>query len=170
MDEPDIEIARAAISKLTNDPARILLDLSRFDAWVLLGTVQLAMRHPAFTGPTSDIAREIAQRLQASVCQDDPTLLRMTQMGEREKYDVPLTDVPAGRKRALVVGDVVQIDPEKDPSFGGCLLEVTEVGARHVVGVLAVPAPGGMRNGIFYRADPSEVFLVGCAKWSGLTR
>jgi hypothetical protein len=52
----------------------VTLALSAMEAWCLLSQLQLALRHPANTGPTAALARQVAERLQAATCRPGSAL------------------------------------------------------------------------------------------------
>ena len=64
-------------------------------------------------------------------------------------------------KRALKVGDVVQIDPEHDEVFGGCLMVVSEPKPWGAQGYVRVPGQGDA----FYRVNFEHIEFVGGAVW-----
>jgi hypothetical protein len=59
----------------------------------------------------------------------------------------------------LKVGDVVQIDPEHDPVFGGCFLIVSEPKAFGAQGYVHIPGQGDA----FYRCPHAAMEYVGRA-------
>lgn len=64
------------------------------------------------------------------------------------------------------VNDVVQIDPDFDPVFGGCLMVVTEVRSWGYQGHIPVAQPpdGGFGQ-VYYRAPFDRVVRIGKAEW-----
>ena len=62
------------------------LRLNRLDAWMLMSGIQLALRHPKNTGPTSVVLRSIAERLIALVA-TTPTLREVAKAGFDPDYD-----------------------------------------------------------------------------------
>ncbi len=66
--------------------------------------------------------------------------------------------------RVLEVGDVVQIDPEHDPRFGGCLMMVTERKSWGAQGFVAIPHADGPQNA-YYRCKYKDMEYVGRASW-----
>ena len=64
----------------------------------------------------------------------------------------------------LEVGDIVQIDPEHDPRFGGCLMVVTELKSWGVQGHVAIPHEGGPQQA-YYRCPFENMERVGHAEW-----
>lgn len=66
-------------------------------------------------------------------------------------------------EEGLAKGDVVQIDPDHDEAFGGCLMIVTEPKNFGAQGY--VPIPGKDRGLAFYRCPWSAMSKVGRAEW-----
>ena len=66
----------------------IELKLSPLDAWVAVSHIQLALRHPKNLGPSSTIARSVAERLIAAVA-TTPALREIANLGFDADYDVP---------------------------------------------------------------------------------
>lgn len=63
-------------------------------------------------------------------------------------------------------GDIVQIDPGHDVTFGGCLLMVTEVKSWGVQGFVAIPEKGGGTPGeAYYRIEHGKYKRIGPAMW-----
>lgn len=70
------------------DKSEILeLKLNRLDAWMLMSGIQLALRHPKNTGPTSVVLRSIAERLIAMVA-TTPTLRELATAGFDPDFDI----------------------------------------------------------------------------------
>jgi len=70
----------------------------------------------------------------------------------------------------LKVGDVVQIDPEHDDVFGGCLMIVTDPKSWGAQGGVIVPKEGGRIGGdglkvAYYRCAFKDMEFVGSAIW-----
>ena len=65
------------------------------------------------------------------------------------------------RDPLIHVGSVVQIDPEYDARFGGCLLVVEEVASWGVQGVVRVPGRGEAP----YRVTFEHVAYIGELQW-----
>lgn len=61
----------------------------------------------------------------------------------------------------LVPGDIVQIDPDHDEIFGGCLMMVTEPGSWGAQGYFNIPGKGLA----YYRATWEVMEKVGHAEW-----
>jgi hypothetical protein len=64
IDEAAVE---AALAELQVREAPVLIELQPIEAWVLLGQLQLALRHPENTGPSAKITRVLARHIQARV-------------------------------------------------------------------------------------------------------
>ncbi len=62
----------------------------------------------------------------------------------------------------IAVNDVVQINPESDPKWGGCFLVVTEVKSWGIQGWLRIPMQSGSAH---YRAPYEHIARVGVAEW-----
>ena len=72
-------------------------------------------------------------------------------------------------KRQLEVGDVVQVDPEKQGAFGGCLLVVTEPKSFGAQGYILSPYNfDAVRcDGIAYlRVNFADIEYVGKIQWA----
>lgn len=62
----------------------------------------------------------------------------------------------------LKPGDIVQIKPGSDKTFGACLMIVTEVRSWGAQGYFHIPGRDGLA---FYRANHENMTLVGSAAW-----
>ena len=71
-------------AKIKQQP--VILQLGGWEAWALLGQIQLACRHPENNGPTRQVAEQIARQLQAAVA-TTPALAAMAEMGWNPDYD-----------------------------------------------------------------------------------
>lgn len=71
------------------------------------------------------------------------------------------------KKTQLQVGDVVQIDPDHDPMFGGCFMIVTEPKAFGAQGAVLGPGGNGQNgSGIaYYRCSFENMEFIGHAMW-----
>lgn len=79
---------KAALAALQQDKQPLRLEMSKFDAWILMSTLQLACRHPQFNGPTRKIAEEIARQIQGAVADSD-SLKMLAEMGWHQQFDEP---------------------------------------------------------------------------------
>lgn len=65
----------------------------------------------------------------------------------------------------IAVGDIIQIDPEHDPAFGGCLMVVSEVKSWGVQCYIAIPdksvANASDRGTAFYRVENGKFEKTG---------
>ncbi len=86
MGTPSFDEVNDELEELHNDPQTVLLSMSKLSAWVLLGQLQLALRHPENIGPTSEIARTIAIEIQEAICPDpESALARLAENGWEKK-------------------------------------------------------------------------------------
>lgn len=65
---------------------RVILELGGIQAWSLMSTIQLACRHPKFTGPTRDIVKDIARAIQTELA-NNLVLSKVAEMGWCPDYD-----------------------------------------------------------------------------------
>jgi len=72
------------------------------------------------------------------------------------------------QKTELKAGDVVQIDPEHDPMFGGCFMVVTEPKSFGAQGAVLGPGANGINgSGIaYYRCAFEHMEPIGPAVWT----
>ena len=76
------------ITELSRKNIIISLQLTPDHAMALIGAIQLACRHPAFTGPASQVARRIAERMQSDFLQYDMQhILEVIRRGWQNEYD-----------------------------------------------------------------------------------
>jgi hypothetical protein len=61
---------------------------------------------------------------------------------------------------SIATGDVVQLKPDADPTFGGTLLRVTRATTWHIEGYLLVPHRGGQPEA-WRRFPPSSLSTIG---------
>ena len=71
-------------------------------------------------------------------------------------------------ERDLIVGDVVQIDPEHDERFGGCFMIVTEPKSFGAQGAVLGPMANNLGNtGVaYYRCALEHMEYIGHAAWA----
>lgn len=81
----------------------------------------------------------------------------------QEGKHAPRKSVSDAHGSPVYVNSVVQIDPEHDERFGGCLLVVTDVKSWGVVGFVQVP--GEDRGAAFYRCPSDAMSEIGPAAW-----
>lgn len=86
LDEKD---GLAALARLQADPQTVAVEMSKVEAFMLLGQLQLALRHPHNRGPSSDVARGVARSIQEALSRGDPVLARLAEMGWDPAHDVP---------------------------------------------------------------------------------
>lgn len=68
------------------DPQLITLRLTKVQAWAVISQLQLAFRHPANRGPTSEIAKIIAEAIEPMIA-TTPALKQVAARGWLEVYD-----------------------------------------------------------------------------------
>jgi hypothetical protein len=70
-------------------------------------------------------------------------------------------------KRDLQVGDVVQINPGHDDTFGGCFMIVTDPKSWGAQGACLGPAKNGLNGtGVaYYRCKFENMEYIGKAEW-----
>lgn len=90
-----------AIDRLMSDQQPLTVQMSRFQAWCLVGAVQLATRHPQFTGLTRLIAESVAREISAALSANDTDLRQLALMGWQQQFDEPIFD----GKRYKIVSD-----------------------------------------------------------------
>lgn len=71
---------------------------------------------------------------------------------------------PMAEHETIAKGDVIQIDPDQDRVFGGCLMLVTEVKGWGVQAAALVPESNGPKAA-YYRAPWGRFAKVGAAAW-----
>lgn len=84
---PDFE---AAFRRLAQRP-EVELVIRPVDAWLLMATLQMALRHPAFPRELGEQVTRIATRLQTLVSELEPGLAAYAQAGWDPSQDVPRT-------------------------------------------------------------------------------
>ena len=65
-------------------------------------------------------------------------------------------------KKKCNIGDVVQIDPTHDKTFGGCFMIVTEPQTWGAKGYIPVPGGAGLSN---YGCEWEHMKFIGLALW-----
>ena len=88
MNEPDL-LARFSeeFTRLVDNPEVLSLAVTRKEMWAIFCQLQLALRHPQNTGPTSLTAKAIARRLQAIVAPSG-ALAEVAERGWDPQHDV----------------------------------------------------------------------------------
>ena len=79
----------AALGRLAADPQRLTIEISKYDLWILLGTIQLACRHPQFIGPTRFASENLCRLLGEVLTNNDPDLRLLFAMGWEKNFDEP---------------------------------------------------------------------------------
>jgi hypothetical protein len=62
------------------DHPGVVLEMTAIQAWAVLSSIQLACRHPEFTGPTRQMAEEIARQIQEGLAKT-PALAEVAARG-----------------------------------------------------------------------------------------
>ena len=62
----------------------------------------------------------------------------------------------------LIIGDVVQIDPEHDEKFGGCFMVVSEPKSWGAKGYISIPGEKGLA---YYLCIFDHMEFIGHAAW-----
>lgn len=71
-----------------SDVSTIDITLTKFQAWVLMAQLQLALRHSDNVGPTSEIAKSLALMLQTAVTSGSQVLYEVAERGWNPEYDI----------------------------------------------------------------------------------
>ena len=64
----------------------VVLELPLVDAWMLIGELQLALRHPKNRGRSRDVAERVKDLLVRKIA-TTPTLARVAAMGDDPQFD-----------------------------------------------------------------------------------
>lgn len=96
--EAEYDVFEAAMRKL-EEKGDIPLDLSPMVASVLIGQLQVALRHPGNRGESARVAALFVRRLIALLAVEAPELLPIFERGNDARYD---TETPAVRGEAVV--------------------------------------------------------------------
>lgn len=87
MSTQDQAILIKLMAEIASTSHRIPLDLDASSAFALLSTLQLALRHPHFVGPTSHLIHELARGLQAELSIIGPTVRLVCERGWDKAFD-----------------------------------------------------------------------------------
>jgi hypothetical protein len=88
---PDLlEAFKKEFAALAKGPP-IAVQLTPVQAWAIMSTIQLACRHPDYSGPTRRIAEEFARALQ-QVIATSPTLKDVAKKGWHAEFDEPIEE------------------------------------------------------------------------------
>lgn len=83
-----------ALKRLGEDPQAVQVQVSKFQLWCLLSAVQLACRHPKYTGPSRPIVEQTARAMAEPLLANDPELRLLWEMGWQKRFDEPFADPP----------------------------------------------------------------------------
>ncbi len=67
----------------------IQLELTAFEAFTVIGHLQLALRHPGSVGPAAEITQAIASGLQQTLAMQDGAVAEVLDAGWNPDLDVP---------------------------------------------------------------------------------
>ena len=70
------------------DVSIVNITLTKFQAWVLMAQLQLALRHPDNVGPSAEIAQSLALRLQTAVTSGSEVLHEVAERGWNPEHDI----------------------------------------------------------------------------------
>lgn len=82
---PNLEGMREDFELMASTPIDVTLDA--FSWMCVLGAMQLAFRHPAYTGPSSDIVRQVAGNVQQMISLNERIAI-ILDMGWHPEFDV----------------------------------------------------------------------------------
>lgn len=66
----------------------VTLELEPIYLFILVGTIQLALRHPEYRGQSADLAREAAIAFQQRLGEIDPAIAAALEQGWHPEFDV----------------------------------------------------------------------------------
>ena len=76
------------ITQLHKDGIALVLDLNPVQAVALIGAVQLAFRHPSYTGPSRQVVENIVHELEKLFAVHDvPNIIEVIHRGWDQQYD-----------------------------------------------------------------------------------
>jgi len=85
---PDSIQISQALAALDQLPI-VELTMDPMTAWCVLGSLQLALRHPGHKGASAKIAERFARAIQASIAPPGTELGRLAERGWHAVFDVP---------------------------------------------------------------------------------
>jgi predicted fused transcriptional regulator/phosphomethylpyrimidine kinase len=87
----DRDRLKAALVRLHTDPQPVQIEMSKADVFALIGTVQLAGRHPnAKDSPSIQASLGLARQLIDAIAANDPDLRMLCNMGFEKQFDEPI--------------------------------------------------------------------------------
>jgi hypothetical protein len=89
--QPQLE---AALMELFKDPQLVELEMSKTLAWQLCSVIQLACRHPHFTGTTRWATQQFAREVLAALCANNNDLRQLAEMGWHKQFDDVMAQPP----------------------------------------------------------------------------
>src|SRR5678815_74571 len=84
-----------ALVELFKDPQQVQFEISKTLAWQLCSVIQLACRHPNFTGPTRKSTESFAREVLQSLCANNNDLRQLAEMGWHKQFDEVIAQPPA---------------------------------------------------------------------------
>jgi len=92
----DYELAcNIALGRMQEIGAGVVVRLPAAYALAVIANIQLAMRHPGNTGPSRAKAEEAVRWMIDALCEHEPVLRTMLEMGFDPSQDVTHSDGPA---------------------------------------------------------------------------
>ena len=77
----------AALKRLSETHPTILFELAPAEMMSIVGGLQLALRHPNFTGPSAQICRKWIRAFQEQIAQEEPVVADVIEMGFNPEFD-----------------------------------------------------------------------------------
>ncbi|MDX2215465.1 MAG: hypothetical protein SFY66_19535 [Oculatellaceae cyanobacterium bins.114] len=106
------------IGKILDEAEPIEMAIMPFRAFVLVGQIQLALRHPQNRGPSADVARDMAIRLQARLGQIHPAIAEALEHGWHPEFDVSDEEFKALQDKQPIFEEEVVFEGEQCPDCG----------------------------------------------------
>lgn len=88
--KPDMTNKKEAVAHMTEffqHKGSVTVTANSWHLWAMLCTVQLACRHPRFTGPSRAVAVAQANEMAAAIFGNDEGMKRLWAMGWEESFD-----------------------------------------------------------------------------------
>lgn len=75
-------------AKVMSDKTPLQVDIDIMSAWLLVSSLQLAVKHPGLSNPMKTMLTRIARTFQARIAEHHPEADELLNMGWNEAYDV----------------------------------------------------------------------------------
>lgn len=98
-DEVTLEEVGPDLAELLADERLVSVPMTRGQLWNMASAVQLATRHPGFTGPAAQLAADGADKVFAALATTDP-LARLAVQGWRPDHIRDAEGKPTGRRNS----------------------------------------------------------------------